>query len=84
MIEKRPSGMPRSVFFEYKFHNRFAIPEWSPINFPYCSEQEMTTVFNCLASGNLWQYTNLPTQETETNNDGAGQSILVSQKGLLF
>ena len=34
IIEKRPSNIPRSVFFEYKVHDRFASHEWSPINCP--------------------------------------------------
>ena len=32
MIEKRPMGMPRAVFFEYKINNPFYSPKWIPIN----------------------------------------------------
>ena len=35
MIEKCPSGMPKAVFSEYKFHDRFYSTEWIPINYPY-------------------------------------------------
>ena len=32
MIKKGLSGMPSAVFFEFKKNDRFASPEWSPIN----------------------------------------------------
>ena len=38
MIKKRPSGMPRAVFFEYKVRGQFSRPEWSPINCPYLGQ----------------------------------------------
>ena len=39
MIEERPSGMPRAVFFKHKVHNLFASPNWSPINCPYFQDE---------------------------------------------
>ena len=34
MIEKRPSGMPGQIFLVQN-NERFASPEWIPINCPY-------------------------------------------------
>ena len=39
MIEKRPSDMPRAVFFLYKVHDHFDIREWIPINCSYPEER---------------------------------------------